>query len=60
MTCTQVRKILATGLNKKYKDPLYTEVKNALMNEQPLIYSNESAAGRSKSAQSYVLETKDQ
>jgi hypothetical protein len=27
ITCTQVRKILATGLNKKHKDPYFTEVK---------------------------------
>ena len=59
LTCTQVRKILATGLNKKYKDPLFTEVKNAIMNEVPYIYSHDSARGRSESTQVYVVETKD-
>lgn len=52
-------KILATGLNKKHKDPLFTEVKNAIMNEVPYIYSHDSARSRSVSAQEYVAETKD-
>jgi hypothetical protein len=59
LTCTHVRKILATGLNKKYKDPLYTEVKNALMNEVPYIYSHDAARDRSLSTQEYVVETAD-
>jgi hypothetical protein len=60
LTCTHVRKILATGLNKKYQDPLYTEVKNALMNHEPYIYSHDSARDRSRSTEEIVMETKDQ
>lgn len=60
LTCTEVRKILATGLNNKHKDPYFTAVKNALMNEVPYIYSHEAARQRSLETEKFVAETKDQ
>jgi hypothetical protein len=59
LTCTQARKIVATSLDYKYKDPHYTEVKNALMNEMPTVYRHKSARDRSRAMEDHIAETAD-
>lgn len=57
LSTTQVRKLFGTALHYKHKDPAYTEVKNALMNECPTIYSRIRKRDRSLGAENFVAET---
>jgi hypothetical protein len=57
LTVTHVRKIVATALHYEIDDPAYTEVKNALMNEVPEMYSRIPRRKRSLATENFVEQT---
>jgi hypothetical protein len=44
-------------VDKKYNDPHFIEVKNALMNEMPTVYRHKRSRDRSRATEAHVVAT---